>query len=215
MGLVGSNDWMKSPTVSPTAIKLAINIDMVGRLRDGKLQVLGTRSGYGLRRLVAGPIDPALQLEFPWELTGNSDHWPFVERQIPVVMLHTGLHDDYHRPGDDAEKVNIEGLAAVSGYLRDIVMEVADSEWLPAYRPARRQEALAAERHNRSRFDSLAVAQQSTSPRPRLGISWRTDEAEPASVQLTDVLKDSPAAHAGLATEDRLYGVNGEAFADG
>ena len=51
-------------------------------------------------------------------------------------------------------------------------------------------------------------------PRPRLGISWRTDEAEPGSVYLTHVAANSPAAAAGLAVEDRIYAVNGQPFAD-
>ena len=51
---------------------------------------------------------------FHWELSANSDHWPFLERKIPVVLLHTGLHADYHRPSDDVEKINREGMREVS-----------------------------------------------------------------------------------------------------
>ena len=50
-GLIGSRYWLAHPTVPIERVKLAITIDMVGRLRDEQLYVLGTRSGYGLRRL--------------------------------------------------------------------------------------------------------------------------------------------------------------------
>jgi hypothetical protein len=215
MGMLGSKYWFQSPTISPSSIKLDINIDMIGRLRDGQLQVVGTRTGYGLRRLVSGSIDPSLSLDFPWELTANSDHWPFVEHQIPIVMLHTGLHDDYHRPGDDAEKINRAGLESITRYLLSTVFEAADADALPAYRPAHRYDSLAAEQRLRKQDTLVSFRTSPTAEPPRLGISWRTDEAEPASVYLTAVVAGSPAAAAGLAVDDRIYAVNGKPFADG
>jgi Peptidase family M28/PDZ domain len=212
MGMLGSNYWFTSPTIPPSSIKLDVNIDMIGRLRDGQLHVLGTRTGYGLRRLLSGSVDDALQLDFSWELTANSDHWPFVERQIPIVMLHTGLHEDYHRPGDDAEKINRAGLEKITRYLLATVVEMADADALPAYRPARRYESLAAQRRQQN---SLVSVQIPAAAKPsRLGISWRTDDAEPASVYLSAVVAGSPADAAGLAVDDRIYAINGKPFAD-
>jgi len=156
VGLVGSKRWFDAPTIPPNAVRMTINIDMVGRLRDGQLQVLGTRTGYGMRRLLSGELDDRLQLDFSWELTGNSDHWPFVEHQIPAVMLHTGLHDDYHRPSDDVEKINPAGMEVVTRYLLARLIAVANVEALPAYRATGRYETLAMQRRATERIQYVS-----------------------------------------------------------
>jgi hypothetical protein len=214
MGMVGSNHWFDAPTIPPSAIRLAINIDMIGRLRNGRLEVDGTRTGYGLRRFLSRADDDSTWLDFSWELTANSDHWPFLEHRIPVVLLHTGVHPDYHRPSDDADKINHAGLESVTRYLLDTVVASADADRLPAYRPAHRFESLAAQR---SRSQRDAVTSRGDWPGanpPRLGISWRTDEAQPESVYLTHVAVNSPAEAAGLAFGDRIYAVNGQSFSN-
>ena len=100
-GLLGSKYWITHPTVPTSSISLMINIDMVGRMRDSRLEVIGSRLAYGMRKLLSSPRLPAdMWLDFTWELKDNSDHWSFLEQQIPAVCLHTGLHDDYHRPSD-------------------------------------------------------------------------------------------------------------------
>jgi hypothetical protein len=219
-GMLGSSDWVAQPTVPLRSVRLAINVDMIGRLRDGRLHVLGTRTGYGLRRLLSGSVADPLWLDFSWELTANSDHWTFLDRQIPIAMIHTGVHDDYHRPGDDADKVNRQGLEEISRYLLATVVEAANASELPSYRPAGRTESLASQRRTQrrqslvSRSGQPVRASEPGRPRPRLGITWRTDDAEPASVYLTHVLEDSPAAVAGLAAGDRIYAVNDQSFAD-
>ena len=215
MGMLGSKHWFEAPTIPPSSIKLDVNIDMIGRLRDGQLQVLGTRTGYGLRRFVCASVDPSLWLDFPWELTANSDHWPFVEHQIPIVMLHTGLHEDYHRPSDDVEKINRAGLETVTRYLLSTVLRSRRRRHvarLPHRPVATNRSPLSRGRKLRRSFAARSTV-PATEP-PRLGISWRTDEAEPASVCLTAVAANSPAAAAGLAVDDRIYAVNGKPFAD-
>lgn len=214
MGMLGSSRWVKSGAIPASAIKLAVNIDMIGRMREGRLEIDGTRTGYGLRRFLSRNNDPAMYLDFSWELQANSDHWPFLERQIPIVMLHTGLHDDYHRPSDDANKINRAGLQSATRYLLDVVVAAADAEKLPAYRAARRYESLSAQKSRDRRDASVARGDWPGAKPPRLGISWRTDEAEPGSVYLTYVAAGSAAAKAGLAVGDRIHLVNGQTFAD-
>ena len=214
MGMLGSKHWFESPTVPPSAVRLAINIDMIGRLRQGRLEVDGTRTGYGLRRFLSHNNDGSLWLDFSWDLAANSDHWYFVEHQIPIVLLHTGLHADYHRPSDDADKINRAGLESVTRYLLDTVVAAADADKLPTYRPARRLETLAAQKSRQQRDATTAHGPWPGTKPPRLGITWRTDEAEPGSVYLTFVAAGSPATAAGLAVGDRIYAVNGQSFTD-
>ncbi len=214
--LKGSKYWLAHPTIPGEHVKLAITIDMVGRLRDGQLYLLGSRSGYGLRQLASGPIEDPLWLDFDWDLSANSDHWPFLERKIPVMLLHTGMHNDYHRPSDDVEKVNREGLREVSRYLLAMLIKTANADTLPKYRPAVKNELS----ESRQRAAERLLPRRSlrnwpaNEPRPRLGMSWRADDAEPGTVFLTRVIDETPADTAGLAPLDRIQDVNGQPFTD-
>jgi hypothetical protein len=214
--LKGSKYWLEHTEVLPTNIKLAVTIDMVGRLREGQLYVLGSRSGYGMRQLLSGPVEEPLWLDFIWELTANSDHWSFMEKDVPSVLLHTGLHGDYHRPSDDAEKINREGLREVSRYLVAMLIKVANADELPKFRPAVRHEMS----ESKQRAAERPLARLSlrnwpyNQPRPKLGISWRGDEAEPGAVFLTRVVDGSPADAAGLKVHDRLVEIDDQPFAD-
>jgi membrane-associated protease RseP (regulator of RpoE activity) len=99
-------------------MQLMINLDMVGRLRAGRLYVDGADTGKGLRdllgRAVSAPPAPPLELAFGGDGYGPSDHTSFHARRVPVLFLFTGAHADYHRPGDTADKVNAEGLASIA-----------------------------------------------------------------------------------------------------
>ena len=214
-GLVGSRHWLSRPTLPPERVKLALTADMVGRMRDGRLYLLGTRSGYGLRRLLSGPLDPPLSLDFPWELEANSDHWSFLERRIPVVLVHTGLHRDYHRPSDDVEKVNRDGMRDVARYLLATLMKAANEDDLPAYRTSARRETNGMQRTMERPLERRSLENWPADvPRPRLGISWREDRAEPGAVLLTRVVEGTPGAAAGLAVLDRIYEIDDQPFAD-
>jgi hypothetical protein len=227
-GLVGSTYWLKSPTLPNANVKLAIMVDMVGRLRDGQLYVYGTRSGSGLRRLLSGPpvisnLDPAnghggsdpLSIDFTWEVVDNSDHWPFLQRGIPAVLLHTGLHRDYHRPSDDAEKVNREGMRDVGRYLLALSIKAANEDHLPGYRGEFRRESTSAQRAMERPLERRSLKNwPADRPRPRLGISWREDKGEPGTVIVTQVVEGTPAHHAGLAVRDRIYELESMSFAD-
>jgi hypothetical protein len=215
-GLVGSNYWIDHPTVPLDRVKFNITIDMVGRLRDERLLVLGTRSGYGTRRLFSDAADDPLTLDFSWELTANSDHWPFLERGVPIALIHTGLHSDYHRPSDDVEKINRVGMREVARYLMSALVKVADEEHLPTFRGAVKRET---DRGRRELERPLAPATlanwPANTPRPRVGIAWREDEAEPGSVFLIRIVKGTPAAAADLELGDRINEIDGRPFANG
>jgi hypothetical protein len=226
-GMYGSRHWIDHPTLPIDRVKLAITLDMVGRLRDGQLFVLGTRSGFGLRRLFSGDVSrpPAsspqgnsdtanpLWLDFSWELHENSDHWSFLERRIPSVLFHSGLHKDYHRPSDDTDKINRDGMRDVSRYLLTALLRVANEDRLPTYRVGGWRETITMQRELERPLPRVTLSNWPVDlPRPRLGIGWREDAAEPGSVFLTRVVPETPAAAAGLAVHDRIYELNGQPF---
>ena len=178
-------------------MKLAITLDMVGRLRDEQLYVLGTRSGYGLRRLLSGPVEDPSVARFRLGAVGQQRSLVVSGARVPVVLLHTGLHGDYHRPSDDVEKINREGMREVSRYL---LAHVDQSRPMPT--TAQVSPAVVSRKASESRQRAAERLLPKVSlrnwpanqPRPRLGISWREDEAEPGTVFLTRVVDGTPAA---------------------
>ncbi len=98
-----------------------VNVDMIGRLRQDLLTIYGTRTLRGVRRLLSDQNQPNLALDFNWEMKADSDHYSFYERQIPILMFHTGLHSDYHRPSDDVEKLNFAGLERIDRLMFGVV----------------------------------------------------------------------------------------------
>lgn len=212
-GLIGSRYWLSHPTLPIERVKLNITLDMVGRLRDERLYLMGSRSGYGLRRLFSDPVDDSLALDFSWEIKANSDHWPFIEHRIPIALLHTGLHSDYHRPTDDMEKINRQGLREVCRYLLASLVRVANEDRLPTFRDAVRRESESMRHTLEQPLPRASLTSwPSDQPPPRLGIFWRDDDAEPGSVFLVRVVDGTPAASAGLEVGDRIDELDGHSF---
>ena len=134
-GLLGSTYWVSHPTLPPAKVVACIDLDMIGRLRDDRLYVYGIRTGCGWRRLLSRQNDDlALQLDFPWEFKPDADYYPFYEKGIPVLLLHTGLHENYHRPSDTADLIRGEGMSRIVRLLFGTVYELAESDGKIPYR---------------------------------------------------------------------------------
>ena len=134
-GLLGSKHWATYPTVPFQNIVFVFNADMIGRLQGNRVEVFGTRSAQGLRKLVSQDnADFGLQLDFMWQVNADSDHYSFFERNIPFLMLHTGLHGNYHRPSDDAGLIEREGMQAVSQLMFRVADDLAEADEVPAFR---------------------------------------------------------------------------------
>jgi hypothetical protein len=214
-GLVGSRYWLSHPTLPLEKVKLNITMDMVGRLREERLYLQGSRSGYGMRRLFSSPVDDALSLDFSWDIKANSDHWPFIEKRIPIALLHTGLHSDYHRPSDDVEKINRQGMREVCRYLFAAIVRAANEDRLPLFREAVRYESETGRQHLEQPLPKASLDHwPADQPPPRLGTSWREDEAEPGSVVVVRVVGGTPAAVAGMQLGDRIIELDGHAFSN-
>lgn len=194
-GLLGSAHWRQHPTVPLDSVKMGINVDMVGRLTDGRVEVGGTRSAAGLRRQMSTTRLEDAWLDFSWEYKENSDHWTFYQAKIPSVYVHTGLHDDYHRPSDDVEKINVEGIRLITGYLLETVGEFGDADQLPAFRGESRMETPFTQRRVERPLPALAS---------RLCFSWQAVPGDPHKLQVTKVFnQECP-----LASGDLIVGIN-------
>lgn len=127
MGLLGSNYFVKNPTLSLDSVNYMINLDMVGRLKkDSTLAVYGVGTTPIFKQVLAAHNDKFKLVENESGV-GPSDHTSFYLNDIPVLHFFTGQHEDYHRPGDDAEKLNYEGMDRISNYIFDIITDLDDN----------------------------------------------------------------------------------------
>jgi C-terminal processing protease CtpA/Prc len=204
INLLGSRHWVRQPTVPLKNVRLAVNIDMVGRMTRGRLEVAGTRTAAGLRQLFSSARLPQdVWVDFSWEYEENSDHWPFYEASVPSLLIHTGIHNDYHRPSDDVEKLNVAGMREATAYLLDVVTRAADADALPGFRQAARSENAYTRRQRETPLTPMA---------PRLGLRWDWSEREgKPTMTVQSVAAGGAAARAGLQPGDRIVSVDGHA----
>lgn len=131
MGLLGSNYFTKNPTIDLTKANYMINMDMVGRLKqDSTLAVYGVGTSPILKQVVKANNSRFKIIEKESGV-GPSDHTSFYNSDIPVLHFFTGQHEDYHKPGDDIEKLNYEGMETISAYIFDIISDLDDNGKLP------------------------------------------------------------------------------------
>ena len=133
-GLIGSARYVAEP-VFPLEKTIAMyNMDMVGRLRDDKLTVFGVGTAPTFKADVTRfGEEREFKLSLKPEGFGPSDQSSFYAKKIPVLHFFTGTHSDYHRPGDDWDKINITGMSRIAGLVQDVVVHTADTQKPPEY----------------------------------------------------------------------------------
>lgn len=148
-GLLGAAHFVAHPLVPVERMAAMVNLDMVGRYRPGQFDVVGADSGSTLRAVMERAAEGLdLELDFTNSGMANSDGFCFYNAKVPTVFLFTGLHDDYHRPGDDWWRINVEGAVRVATMAARAVLSLADADGRPEYRPLPRSE-FAMNRRNR------------------------------------------------------------------
>ena len=127
MGLLGSNYFSKNPTIDAKAINYMINMDMVGRMKtDSTLAVYGTGTSPMFKQTLKANNDKFNLVENESGV-GPSDHTSFYLIDVPVLHFFTGQHEDYHKPGDDSEKLNYDGMSLISDYIFEIILDLDDN----------------------------------------------------------------------------------------
>ncbi|MEO7045124.1 MAG: M28 family peptidase [Ferruginibacter sp.] len=131
LGLFGSKYFIEHSPITPTNINYMINMDMVGRLNDSTHGL--TIGGYGTSPFWGEIIktnDPYFKIKVDSSGSGPSDHTSFYRKDIPVLFFFTGTHSDYHKPSDDADKINYGGEVFVINYIKNILARTNKEEKL-------------------------------------------------------------------------------------
>ncbi|MBL7962613.1 MAG: M28 family peptidase [Flavobacteriales bacterium] len=120
-GLFGSKYWTRHATVPLDRVAYMLNMDMVGRLDSlGNISIngVGTSPAWSLvPQVKAG----GLTVKTTESGVGPSDHTSFYRAEVPAIHFFTGAHKDYHKPGDDADKVNYAGMLRVVRYMEELI----------------------------------------------------------------------------------------------
>ena len=132
-GLLGSNYFVKHPTLDVKSISYMINMDMLGRLKpDEKVLII---NGIGTTERWKGVIDSSkvndLKIKETESGVGPSDHTSFYLQNIPVLHFFSGTHNDYHKPSDDEDKINYEGELMIIKMIENILTRLDGQGKLP------------------------------------------------------------------------------------
>ena len=147
IGLFGSQSYVNNPLFPLENTVADLNMDMIGRVKgvadstedtpmtgkNGLFVITGNQS----RELVdiAKEVDQKTPLDLDYSLSGRnhplqlfsrSDHYNFVKKDIPVLFFSTGLHTDYHKPGDTADKIDFEKMELVTRTIYEIGYNIAN-----------------------------------------------------------------------------------------
>lgn len=127
MGLLGSNYFTKNPTIESSSMNYMINMDMVGRLKaDSTLAVYGIGTSPIFKQTLKTHNDKFKLIENESGV-GPSDYTSFYLIDVPALHFFTGQHEDYHKPQDDADKLNYKGMELISEYIFDIISDLNDN----------------------------------------------------------------------------------------
>lgn len=197
-GLWGSAHYVNAPLLPLEGTVAMLNLDMVGRVRDGLLTVLGTGTAEEweviLERANAAIAAP-LDLRFNSDGFGASDHTSFYARGIPVLHFFSNTHPEYHRVEDDWELVNAEGMHRVTELVTAVVREV-----VPAAGPATLTPVEGAGNPHGASSSGDAGSMASGFP-VRLG-TIPDYSRESGGMAITAVREGGPAAEAGIKGGD-------------
>ena len=195
IGLLGSNHFVNNPTIDLENTAAMINLDMIGRLRDDRVYVSGTGTGTGFPEMLDTVNDTGLTLDYSDSGMGGSDQMSFNIKEVPVLFFFSGLHADYHKPTDTADKIESGGAIKVLQLAYNVIDHLANNVERPLYTQVEEERPLAGSGGGYGPyFGSIP------------------DFREVDGVMFADINQGSPAADAGLMANDILVEFNGKAI---
>ncbi len=131
LGLLGSKHFVNNPTINLDNVQLMVNLDMIGRMdkETNNVQLGGSATAENFSSM----LYPLLKeenvniIELGEGIFSRSDHYNFYKKDIPTLFFFTGIHNDYHKPSDDADKINYAGMKSISNMVERVVEEFANT----------------------------------------------------------------------------------------
>lgn len=200
LGLRGSSFYIENPTRPLEDAILMLNLDMIGRLRHDRLYLGGLDSLPDLRREVLSELSAeALSVSGRLEADESSDHEAFLRAGVPALLLFTGLHGDYHKPTDDSQFINLEGMERVlrvSYRLSDYLLRAGERPRLVA---------------NGGGLEPAWPNRKGGEASAYFGVGIDAS-FQGEGIRFAYVAEDGPAAKAGLQAGDVLLEIDGRAI---
>ncbi|MFI5219038.1 MAG: M28 family peptidase [Bacteroidia bacterium] len=184
-GLLGSNYFVKHPTIDLKTVNYMMNMDMVGRLKKDErtLQVLGAGTSPAWKEVIEKINIDSVKIKESESGVGPSDHTSFYLSDIPVLHFFTGSHPDYHKPSDDEDKINYQGEISVMKIILSIIHQLNGKEKLA--------------------FTKTKDSDNSETPRFKVTLGVVPDYAfEGEGMRIDGVSDGKPASKAGLKAGD-------------
>jgi hypothetical protein len=200
LGTLGSSYFVQHPVPQPVdSIYVMLNMDMVGRLRSGRLLALGAATAKEFPALLDSLNTPPLfDLRASGDGWGPSDHAVFFAARRPVLHFFTDLHEDYHRSTDDADKINDSGIAQIAQFVADLAWTLANRPGPLTFVDAPRPQASAGGGSGYGAY--LGTIPDMT--------------GSPGGVRITGVRAGSPAEQAGLKAGDVITAIGTKVVAN-
>jgi hypothetical protein len=193
IGLVGSNYWVKSPTISLASVAWMLNLDMVGNMKGDLLEVYGVGSSPAWKD-IAERTRGGLVVKLFDETEPDSDQWSFYAAGIPIVTFFTGYHERYHHESDDAHLLNYAGMEKIAGLAVDYLVAIDGIRSLPSFK-----------RGDRITERQLPAQGSGDNQGRRVRVGLIPDYGgEGSGLLLSGVVEGSPAEKAGLRAGDRI-----------
>ena len=198
LGLLGSGYYANHPELPLSKAVTMINLDMIGRAKNGKIYIGGAGSGSTLRASLDG-ITPQRKLKVDYSdnsSSSSSDHTSFAAKQVPVLFFFSGLHGDYHKPSDTWDKIDTANSVEVLQLVADVANKLDNDSDRPRF-------VRVVDKNNPHSGDVSGISSSGGGYGPNFGSI--PDFAEPPKgVRFADVKEGSPAAVAGLKAGDIL-----------
>jgi hypothetical protein len=200
MGLLGSAYFVKHLPVNRKLIKLMLNFDMVGRLNDKNVLSCGGVGTFpDAVNLIKSVVDTnEFHMSYQKEGYGPSDHASFYNDSIPVLYLNTGVHQDYHTPSDDFEKINCDGLNKIDVFAAKLIKKLSQGNYDLSFHEA-------GQKNSSSMRGTLKVT---------LGIMPDFANQDIKGVLVAAVNDDGPAQRGGIKKGDVIVGMGGNPVND-
>lgn len=186
LGLIGSEYYVNHPRFELDKTVAMLNLDMVGRVSNNLMTVYGTGTAREFDALLTEANEIGqFEIKRQPEGVGPSDHQSFFMKGIPVYHFFSGFHPDYHRPSDDFDKINVNGIARTAEMVAFMTHKIATTPERPFFL-------------------------RSASSKVRLGVRIR--QSEPGLV-VDRVMPGGWAKKAGILPDDRILKIGAQAVA--